>query len=83
METQFAEQFKQFISSESDAGVRAIREQAFRAFTALGYPTPRDEDWKYTNVAPIAKRTWALQAPVKNAPPARSKTWNELMVPRY
>ncbi len=70
METQFAEQFKEFISSEKDEGVRAIREQAFRAFTSMGYPTLRDEDWKYTNVAPLAKRSWALLAPEKNAPAA-------------
>ncbi len=70
METQFAEQFRQFISSEADEGVRAIREQAFHAFTSSGYPTLRDEDWKYTSIAPISKRTWALQAPEKNAPAA-------------
>ena len=68
METQFAEQFREFISSENDDGVRAIREQAFQAFTSMGYPTLRNEDWKYTNVTPIAKQAWALQAPEKNAP---------------
>src|SRR5688572_25558159 len=68
METQFAEQFKEFISAELDEGVRAIREQAFKAFTSLAYPTPGDEDWKYTSVTPIAKKTWALQAPGRNAP---------------
>ena len=69
METQFAQQFKEFIPSENDRGVRAIREQAFQAFTSMGYPTLRNEDWKYTNVTPIAKQTWALQAPQRNAPP--------------
>lgn len=33
----------------------ALREQSLERFTALGFPTPRLEDWKYTNVAPIAE----------------------------
>lgn len=36
-------------------GVRALREQSLERFTTLGFPTPRLEDWKYTNVAPIAE----------------------------
>lgn len=41
--------------ADSPAWLRQIREQAERRFTALGYPTTRLEEWKYTNVAPIAK----------------------------
>jgi Fe-S cluster assembly protein SufD len=37
------------------AWLRQIREQASQRFTALGYPTTRMEEWKYTNVAPIAR----------------------------
>ena len=32
-----------------------LRRDAFARFTALGFPTTRDEAWKYTSVAPIAK----------------------------
>jgi Fe-S cluster assembly protein SufD len=32
-----------------------LREGAFKSFEQLGFPTPRQEEWKYTNVAPIAK----------------------------
>jgi Fe-S cluster assembly protein SufD len=35
-----------------------IREQAAQRFGQLGWPTPRQEEWKYTNVAPIAKVDW-------------------------
>ena len=31
------------------------RQAAIDRFLALGFPTTRDEEWKYTNVAPIAK----------------------------
>ena len=30
------------------------REAAFERFAALGFPTTRDEEWRFTNVAPIA-----------------------------
>src|SRR3954452_5305047 len=32
-----------------------LREDAFDAFERLGFPTTAEEDWKYTNVAPIAR----------------------------
>jgi len=35
--------------------VERLRESAFASFERLGFPTPRHEEWKYTNVAPIAK----------------------------
>ncbi len=43
-----------------------IREQAAQRFEQLGWPTPRQEEWKYTNVAPITKIDWkdVRQSPV-------------------
>ena len=35
-----------------------IREQAAQRFSQLGWPTPRQEEWRYTNVAPITKVNW-------------------------
>src|SRR5262245_56883289 len=32
-----------------------LREKAGAAFESLDFPTTRDEEWKYTNVAPILK----------------------------
>ena len=32
-----------------------LRREAFERFAALGFPTTRNEEWKYTSVAPIAK----------------------------
>jgi len=34
------------------------RRQALSNFEALGFPTTRDEDWKYTNVQPIVKHAF-------------------------
>ncbi len=33
-----------------------LRDAAVQRFSESGYPTPRDEAWKYTNVAPIVKK---------------------------
>src|SRR2546430_1610012 len=35
-----------------------IREQAAQRFEQLGWPTPRLEEWKYTNLAPAQRAEW-------------------------
>lgn len=37
------------------AWANELRRTSITRFAALGFPTPRNEDWKYTNVAPIAQ----------------------------
>jgi Fe-S cluster assembly protein SufD len=34
---------------------RELRETAFQRFATLGFPTTHDEEWRFTNVAPIAR----------------------------
>lgn len=62
METQFDESFKTRLAAEDDAAIKALRERAFAAFTEKGFPSLKDEDWKYTNVSAIAKETWQTAA---------------------
>ncbi len=38
------------------------RESAIERFSKLGFPTPRNEAWKYTRVAPIEKRAFVPPA---------------------
>nr|MDQ2970114.1 SufD family Fe-S cluster assembly protein [Acidobacteriota bacterium] len=40
-----------------------LRREAFARFQELGFPTPNDESWKYTNVAPIARIAWEPASP--------------------
>ena len=40
------------------AWLEAARKAALARFVELGFPTRRDEEWKYTNPAPIAKVAW-------------------------
>jgi Fe-S cluster assembly protein SufD len=37
------------------AWLRERRQQAMERFLQLGFPTTRDEEWRFTNVAPIAR----------------------------
>ncbi len=38
--------------------LQALRERAFARFTELGFPTTRNEEWRFTNVAPIARQAF-------------------------
>jgi len=45
----------------SDLGwLRSIRRSAMARFSELGFPTTHDEDWRFTNVAPIAETPFGL-----------------------
>ena len=38
------------------AWLEALRRESLEAFAQIGFPTPKQEMWKYTNVAPITRR---------------------------
>lgn len=44
----------------AQAWLLPIRKAALARFAELGFPTTRDEEWRYTNVAPIAKARFLL-----------------------
>jgi Fe-S cluster assembly protein SufD len=41
--------------ADGAAWIKRLRESAIDRFEQLGFPTTDDEEWKYTNVAPIVK----------------------------
>lgn len=41
------------------AWLKDMREQSAEAFRDLGFPTPKIEDWKYTNLASLVKKGFA------------------------
>jgi Fe-S cluster assembly protein SufD len=45
-----------------------LRERAAARFAALGFPTVRDEEWRFTNVAPIATRDFEMAPAVALSP---------------
>jgi Fe-S cluster assembly protein SufD len=40
--------------------LRELRDAGFARFSSVGFPTTRDEDWRFTSVAPIARTQFAL-----------------------
>jgi Fe-S cluster assembly protein SufD len=59
----YREQFAQLESRRAGAvlpWLQRTRAVAFERFAELGFPTLRDEDWKYTSVAALEKRAFGL-----------------------
>ena len=54
-EIHYAKAFEALIGTAGAGELAELRRAAFRYFNETGYPSVRDEDWKYTNVAEIAK----------------------------
>lgn len=68
--TRYCEQFAQLepqLNHADFSWLRAGRRAALERFAALGFPTVRDEDWKYTNVNAIARHAFNLE-PLDNDP---------------
>lgn len=54
------ERFDEAHGASSPSWLRAMRQKAMTRFTALGFPTTRQEEWRFTSVAPIAERVFRL-----------------------
>ena len=55
---------------KAEPWVQALREAAFQRFAELGFPTTHDEEWRFTNVAPIARTQWGQGfCPAAGLPP--------------
>src|ERR1043166_8783775 len=47
--------FEKATDSQQPSWIFPLRKAALSRFAELGFPTLKDEDWRFTNVAPIAK----------------------------
>jgi len=52
-ETIYKQDFLKLIG-DSTGALADLRRAAFEHFAAVGFPTPKNEEWKYTNTKPIA-----------------------------
>src|SRR5438309_1977848 len=71
-ETQFTERFREFLKRTDDE-FASLRKEAFRYFEENGFPSVRNEDWKYTNVASIAKEDWRVKPVTLTSSPDASE----------
>ena len=79
METHFSEQFKRLAQGESNSAMRRLRQDAFTRFVELGFPPVKSEDWKYTNVARIAKEAWATPTTPSDFSPAAGEKSEQIL----
>jgi len=60
-ETNYSATVRHILDQTDEASwLKIMRECAIERFSELGFPTPADEDWKYTNVAPLATENFDL-----------------------
>lgn len=52
-------------STDGQSWFAPVRQAAIARFAKLGFPTTRDEDWRFTNVAPIARGKFTLGMPTR------------------
>ena len=59
----YLESFTKFakeVERETPPWLRELRESAFARFCAVGFPTTRDEDWRFTNIAALVRTPFRL-----------------------
>ncbi len=55
-------------SSHQHPWLRKLRQDAFARFAETGFPTTRDEDWRFTNLSAIAQTPFRLVCEVRSLP---------------
>jgi Fe-S cluster assembly protein SufD len=53
-------QFEKELRAEERSPIHRLREAAIGRFAELGFPTLHDEEWRFTNIAPLAKIPFQL-----------------------
>ena len=57
--------------------LRQLREDGFARFAEVGFPTTHDEDWRFTNLAPLARTQFRLPGKAfVQLPPAELESWS-------
>ena len=49
------EAFERGLNGRSKMPVHLLRRAAIARFVEMGFPTTKDEEWRFTNIAPIVK----------------------------
>ncbi|MDQ3321868.1 MAG: Fe-S cluster assembly protein SufD [Acidobacteriota bacterium] len=77
-ETIYAAEFRRALQhSNQPIWLKMLRENAFEYFTENGFPTVKNEAWKYTNVAPISQEDFSFDAGIIDAENLKKFTYAE------
>ncbi len=55
----YVERFAEFVESLDEQDAAPERQSALAAFAEMGFPTAHDEEWRYTNLAPLLRQEFA------------------------
>jgi Fe-S cluster assembly protein SufD len=55
------EEFRKDAAGKGIPWMESLREEGIRKFLELGFPTPENEDWRFTNVTPIARTVFSIE----------------------
>ncbi len=55
--------FERGLNGESASPIHAVRKEAIAHFASTGFPTTHDEEWRFTDVQPIARAPYAAGTP--------------------
>lgn len=77
-ETSYSAEFRRSLEkSNQPIWLKSVRENAFAYFTENGFPTTKNEAWKYTNVAPVAQEDFGFDAGEFDAESLKKFTYAE------
>lgn len=74
----YLEAFTQFAKRAEGhdlAWLKNLREQAFARFCETGFPTTHDEDWRFTNIAPVARTQFSFAKEASAVSDSDLKIW--------
>lgn len=60
--------FEESLNGESHSDIHELRKEAISNFSELNFPTIKDEEWKYTNIAPLLEHNFTHVNPDKDVP---------------
>ena len=52
--------FENELNGQSNSPVHKLRQKAFKIFEEKGFPTKKDEEWRYTNLRPVLKPDYRI-----------------------
>ncbi len=54
------QEFRQRLHGQVDAFVEELKDEALQHFQEMGFPHPKNEEWKYTNLLPLLQHRFTL-----------------------
>ncbi len=68
-------------ASRQPAWLRGLRERGFARFCEVGFPTTKNEDWRFTNVNAIAQTPFQLAHDARRSEATYSDTLDACRIP--